>query len=253
MSNEENFAEMFENSLEGMGSFYPGQEIETEIVSISASTIFLQLGGKSEGVLDIEELRDKNGNCTVSEGETIKAFFLEAKNGEMIFTTKISGDKAGKAVLENAYKNSIPVEGFVEKERKGGFDVKIGETRAFCPYSQMGMQRVDDAAEYIGKNLTFKIIEYSEKGRNILVSNRAILEEKHKENIEELKKTFQEGMKVNGIVKSIKNFGAFVDINGVQALLPISEISRKRVENIEDFLSEGQEIEAVILNESQSA
>lgn len=239
---------MFEESLSGMDYFTPGQEVETDIVSISGSTIFLQLGGKSEGILDKEELTDKDGNCTVSEGEKIKVYFLEAKNGEMLFTTRISGDKAGKAVLENAFKNGIPVEGVVEKEIKGGFEIKIGDTRAFCPYSQMGQRRVENADDYLGRHLTFRIMEHKENGRNILVSNRAILEAEHKENIEELKTTLQEGMKVAGTVKSIRDFGAFVDISGIQALLPISEISRERVEDISKALSVGQEIEAVILS-----
>ena len=248
MEDNEDFEKMFEDSLAGMESFTPGQEVETEIVSISGNTIFLQLSGKSEGVLDAEELTDKDGNCSVKEGETIKVFFLAARNGEMQFTTRISGDKAGKGVLENAFNNGIPVEGHVEKEIKGGFEVKIGETRAFCPYSQMGQRRVENAEEYTGKNLTFKILEYKENGRNILVSNRAILENEHKEKVEGLKETLQEGMKVTGIVKSLRNFGAFVEISGLQALLPISEISRKRVEDISEFLSVGQEIEAVILS-----
>ena len=82
----------------------------------------------------------------LTEGDTIKVFFLSSKNGEMLFTTRISGDNVGKAILENAFESGIPVEGTVEKEIKGGFEIKIGDSRAFCPYSQMGQKRVENAA-----------------------------------------------------------------------------------------------------------
>jgi len=246
-THEENFASLYEQSISEMSSLEPGQLIETTIVSISNDCIFLQLSGKSEGVLDRQEMTDADGNLTVKEGDTIKAFFLYAKKGEMHFTTKISGDKAGKAVLAEAFESGIPVEGTVEKEIKGGFEISIGETRAFCPFSQMGLKRIENPQEYIGKQLTFKILEHRENGRNILVSNRVILEEEHEKQIELLKKTLKKDMVVKGTVKSIQNFGAFIDIDGIQALLPISEISRSRVDDISTVLSAGQEIEASII------
>ncbi|MEA1910109.1 MAG: S1 RNA-binding domain-containing protein [Spirochaetota bacterium] len=244
---EENFADLLESSISGLNKLEPGQLIEADIVSISGDCIFLQLSGKSEGQLDTAELIDKDGNLTVKEGDRIKAFFLYSKNGEMYFTTKISGDKAGKAVMENAFNSGIPIEGSVEKEIKGGFEIKIGDSRAFCPYSQIGKKRVENPEEYIGKTLTFKILEYSENGRNILVSNRAILKEEQDAQIEILKKTLHENMNVKGTVKSLQSFGAFVEISGVQALLPISEISRSRVDDIHKSLSVGQEIEAAVI------
>ena len=241
------FASLFESTLTKMERLQPGQMVETHIVSISKDSIFLQLSGKSEGVLERAELTDQDGNLSVKEGDTVKVFFLNSKNGEMNFTTRISGDKAGSAMLESAYKNGIPVEGVVEKEIKGGYEVKIGETRAFCPFSQMGQRRTENAEIYVGKHLTFKIQEYKENGRNILVSNRAIHEEAHREKIEALKKTLKEDMLIKGSIQSIQEFGAFVDIDGIQALLPISEISRARVEDINAVLTVGQEIEATII------
>ena len=241
------FASLFENSISRMDRLQPGQMVETRIVSISKDCIFLQMSGKSEGVLDRAELTDKDGNLTAKEGDPIKAFFLHAKNGEMNFTTKIGGGKAGPAMLENAYKNKIPVEGLVEREIKGGYDIKIGETRAFCPFSQMGQKRTEIPEVYVGKHLTFRIQEYKDNGRSILVSNRVIQEEAHQLQIEELKKTLHENMLVKGSIKSIQDFGAFVDLGGVQALLPISEIGRDRIEDIRAVLSVGQEIEASLI------
>ena len=245
--NKEDFASLYEKSFSEMDSLEPGQQIETTIVSISGDAIFLELSGKSEGILDRAELADSEGNVSVKEGDTIHAFFLYSKNGEKHFTTKITEDKAVNTVLEQAFESKIPVEGIIEKEIKGGFEIKIGDARAFCPYSQMGLKRIENPQEYIGKQLTFKILEYSENGRNILVSNRIIQEEEHEQRVEELKKTLKENMVVKGTVKSIQDFGAFVELGGVQALLPISEISRRRVDDIHTVLSEGQEIEASII------
>lgn len=247
MDKQNGFADLFESSLANMGRFEPGQAVETAIVSISNDTVFLQLSGKSEGVLDRAELADKDGNLSVKEGDPIKAYFLRSENGELRFTTRIAGEAANKGILENAYRNGIPVEGAVEKEIKGGFEVRIGDSRAFCPFSHMGPRRAEGAESPVGKRLTFKIIEFGENGRKVLVSNRAILEEERQKKLEELKQNLREGMVVKGKVLSIQSFGAFVDVQGFQALLPVSEISRQRVEDIRAVVSEGQEIEASIL------
>ena len=246
-TNEEDFASLYEQSFSGMESLQSGQVLETQVLSISQDTIFLQLSGKSEGILPREELTDKEGQLTVKVGDPIKVYFLHSKNGEMHFTTRISGETAGPAMLEQAWHNRIPVEGVVEKEIKGGYEIKLGETRAFCPYSQMGDRRADNPADFVGKHLTFKITEYKENGRNILVSNRVLHEEARQDTIENLKKTLKEGMVVKGAIKSIQDFGAFVDLGGVQALLPVSEIGRSRVEDIRALFTVGQEIEASIL------
>lgn len=238
---------MYEQSFSGMGFFKPGQAVKTEVVSISKDCVFLQLNGKSEGILDRDELTDKEGNLTVKVGDPLRVFFLNAENGEMRFTTRISGETAGAGMLEEAYREKIPVEGLVEKEIKGGFEIKIGAFRAFCPYSKMGEKRSDNPAEYIGKHLSFKIQEYKDNGRSIIVSNRVIHEEARQERLEALKTTLKEGMVVTGSITSIQSFGAFVDLGGVQALLPVSEISRSRVEDIQALLSVGQEIQASIL------
>ena len=230
-----------------MNKLEVGQEIETTVVAISGDSVFLDLNSKSEGVLDTAELLDKDGKITISENDKIKVFFLGYINGEMRFTTKIAGDKADKSMLENAYQNGIPVEGKVEKEIKGGFEVKIGEVRGFCPYSQMGFKQKEEPSFYVGKVLSFKIAEFKENGRNVLVSNRAILEAENQAKMDELKQSLKVGMKVKGTVISLQKYGAFVDVKGFQALLPISEVSRARIDDLSTVLHEGQEIEAEII------
>lgn len=227
--------------------FEPGQQIETTIVAISGDTIFLDLNAKSEGLLDRAELTDESGKCTVHEGDKIKAFFAGTENGEMKFTTKISGGKADKLMLESAFKNGIPVEGHVEKEIKGGYDVMIGTNRAFCPYSQMGYKQRDESASFVGKHLTFRIQEYKNDGRGIIVSNRAIMEDEHAKSMVELQGKLKEGMIVDAKVKTLQSYGAFVDIDGFQALLPVSEISLERITDINTVLKAEQNIKVKII------
>lgn len=248
MAEEESFAELLEGSLVKPARYIPGQKVEARIVKISAEWIFLDLGGKSEGYLERKELQDEEGNLTVAEGDVIQAYFLSTANQELRFTTRIAGGEAGRHYLEDAWENGIPVEGLVEKEIKGGFEIKIaGELRGFCPYSQMGLQRVANPAELVGQHLPFRITQYGEKGRNIIVSHRSILEEERRKQREALRESLQEGMTVTGTISSIRSFGAFVRVGIVEGLIPISEIGWDRVEDIHERLAVGQEVEVVAM------
>lgn len=244
---EESFAELFARSQKEQGRLEPGQKIEARILKISGDWIFLDTGRKGEGVLDRKELLDAEGNLTAKEGDTIAAWFVSSARNEMRFTTKVGGGPAGQSQMEDAWRNGIPVEGFIEKEVKGGFEVKIGgSVRAFCPYSQMGLRRTDNPDAYVGKHLSFRITEYGEKGRNIVLSHRQILEEERRRQKEELRATLREGMTVRGTVTSLRDFGAFVSIGAVEGLLPISEVGWGRVADIREVLSVGQEVEVVV-------
>ena len=163
-----------------MKLFEAGQEITTKIAGISGDYIFLDLNAKSEGILDRSEFAKEDGSTAVQVGDTVSVFFLKEENGELYFTTKIDSKKADAALIENAWKSGIPIDGHVEKEIKGGFEVKIGGARAFCPYSQMGYRQKEDSSFYIGKTLPFIIREYRDSGRSLLVSNRAYMEAEEK-------------------------------------------------------------------------
>ena len=230
-----------------MAQFDIGEEIETTVVQISNDTVFIDLGLKSEGFVDKAEFTDDNGNCTVHEGDKIKVYFVSSSRDELHFTTKLKGENAGLEVLENAFNSGLPVEGHVEKEIKGGFEVKIGQTRAFCPYSQMGYKNRLEPAEYVGRTVTFIITEFKNEGKNIIVSNRRLEEQKENDKVNSLASKLSEGSIVKGTVKSLQSYGAFVDVDGFQALLPISEISHQRVNSVAEFLSEGQQIEAKVI------
>lgn len=248
-SEDMSFEELLEESFVAPRKLVPGEKFAARVVKVTPDIVFFESGGKSEGYLDARELVDEHGNLTVSEGDTLQVYYLPGKDNEKRFTTRIGGGggDALRAQLEEAWRSGIPVEGNVEKEIKGGFEVKIaGNVRAFCPYSQMGLSRVENAQELIGGHFAFKITEYAEKGRNVIVSHRAVLEEKLREQKEALKRSLREGMVVRGKVTAIRDFGAFVDIGGLEGLLPISEISWGRVEDVKDHLQVGQDVEVLI-------
>jgi small subunit ribosomal protein S1 len=245
---EENFANMFEKSYVQRERLEPGQMVETAIVKISGDWIFLDLGGKGEGYLERKELQDEVGNLTVKEGDRIRAYFMSSENNEMHFTTKIGSGPDKESQLEDAWKNKIPVDGTIAREIRGGYEVKIGGTvRAFCPFSQLGLRREENPTDYIGRSMTFHIVEYGEGGKNIVVSRKPILDQEKQVRKEALKATLSEGAKIRGKVTSIQKFGAFVDIGGLEGLLPISEMAWGRVEKVNDILSVGQEVEVIII------
>jgi len=243
---EESFAELFEQSFKDHGRLEPGEKVTARVLKISGEWVFLDTGRKGEGFLDRKELLDGEGNLTVKEGDAVTAWFLSSSNNEMRFTTKLGG-VAGQSQLEDAWRSGIPVDGCVEKEVKGGFEVKVaGSVRAFCPFSQMGLRRTDNPDACVGRHLSFRITEYGEKGRNIILSHRAILEEERRQQKEELRETLREGMTVMGTVISIREFGAFLSIGSVEGLLPISEIGWGRVVDINEVLTVGQALDVVV-------
>lgn len=245
---EQSFAELFEKSEQKPVWLKPGEKVEARIVKISPDWVFLDLGGKNEGYLDRKELLNEEGELTVREGDTIRAYFLSSRQDEKLFTTKIGPGDAGRIYLEDAWRNGIPVEGMVEKEVKGGFEIRIsGTIRGFCPFSQMGLGRIGTPADYTGKRLQFIITEYGERGRNVILSNRVILERERQEKRAEMMQSLQEGQIVRGKVVSLQKFGAFVDIGGMQGLLPMSEIGWGRIENINDALKIDEEVEVAVL------
>ncbi|PKN76295.1 MAG: 30S ribosomal protein S1 [Deltaproteobacteria bacterium HGW-Deltaproteobacteria-10] len=249
MDETKSFAQMLDESYSTPKHFSVGEKVEAVIVKISPEWIFLDLGAKSEGYVDRKEFIDDNGNLTVKEGDTITAYFISSRHSEKLFTTKLLARKSVDEFLINAYKNQIPLEALVEKEIKGGFSIKISAgTTGFCPYSQMDTKKIDDATALVGKKLDFIVIEYGENGRKIVLSRRPLLEAMEQEKVKVLKETLQKGMTVQGVVKSVLDFGAFVDIGGVQALLPVSEMSWGRVEDPKSLYAPGTTIEAIIIN-----
>lgn len=247
-ANSESFEDLFKaEANKQIKRLEPGQKINATIVGMNDETTFLDVGGKSEGVLNSSELKDKEGNFTHSVGDSLDVYFLQAKNSERLFTTTI-GSGSSTAHLEEAFRSRIPVEGFVKAEIKGGFEITLGgNVRGFCPFSQMGLRRVEDAAaEYLETTMKFIITRFEENGRNLVLSARAIQEEEREAQKEKLKETLEEGQTVEGEISSIRDFGAFVDLGGVDGLIPISEVGWSRVEKIDEYFTIGQKVQIVI-------
>ncbi|AGF78681.1 ribosomal protein S1 [Desulfocapsa sulfexigens DSM 10523] len=247
---EENasFAELFQESeSKSIRRLNPGEKITATIVGISGESIFLDCGGKSEGILDASEIQSTDGESSPAVGDKLDVYFLQTKGGAQLFTISIGSGKNTEHLGE-ACRSGIPVEGVVKEEIKGGFEITLGGSiRAFCPYSQMGLRRVEDAAaEYIDQRMNFLITSYEENGRNIVVSARALLEQEREKLRDALQETLAEGDTLTGIITSIRDFGAFVDIGGVDGLVPISEIGWSRIENINDFYAVDQKVSVVI-------
>jgi small subunit ribosomal protein S1 len=245
----ESFAELFEQSAKQSRWLEPGQKVSARILKVSAEWIFIDTGQKGEGIVDCKEFLDLDGNVTVKDGDTISAYFLSSNHGEMRFTSRLGGatGASGSAQLEDAWRAGIPVEGVVEKEIKGGYEIKLGgSVRAFCPFSQIGLHRVDNPESLVGTRLAFRISDYAENGRNIVVSRRVLLEEEQQRLREEAHAAISEGLTVNGTVTSLQDFGAFVDIGGLEGLIPISEIGWNRVKDVRDVLTVGQQVKVVI-------
>lgn len=246
--NPQSFAELFsQKETKKLRHLSPGQKVSATIVGISGESVFLDIGGKSEGVINASELLSKEGTMLAGLGDTIDVYYLQSRSAEQIFTTKV-GAGSNTAQFEEAWRSGIPVSGLVKAEIKGGFEITLGgSTRAFCPYSQMGLRRLaDPAAEYLGTTMIFRISRFSENGRNIVLSARALQEEEQQEKREQLKEQLAEGQTVEGTVTSIREFGIFIDIGGVDGLIPASEIGWSRVDNFADAFQVGQQVKAVI-------
>jgi small subunit ribosomal protein S1 len=242
--------ESFETLLESGGGhpavFDPGDEVTAVITQISKEWTFVDFGGKADGYIETQEFLTREGEITIQPGDTVSAFFLPSPSHNMRFTTRLAAESAETDRLEAVYQSNIPLEGVVEREIKGGFAVKVaGNTRVFCPYSQMTRHKVQDPGQYIGQRLTFKITQYEKGGRNIVVSRRAILEEEGEKAKKTLRNELQEGMMVKGTITAVAPFGAFVDIGGLEGLIPISEVAWGRVEDVHGLLQAGQEVDVV--------
>mgnify|MGYP000421304342 CR=1 FL=1 len=193
----------------------PGERVEGVLVRIEEGSAFVDIGGKSEGVIDPLDL-DEDAQV----GDRVSAFVLRAGAGGLVLATQIRGT-ADKAVLEEAYEAGLPVEGIVESKNTGGFVVKFGKTRGFCPISHID-RIVSPDVDYTGRRLQFRILEMSERG--IVVSHRAIADEAAEATAEAVWERISEGDMVDGVVADVKPFGAFVDVDGLRALVPKREL-----------------------------
>jgi len=217
-----------------------GKKIAGKIVQIGDNGVFVDFGGREEAVLDIAEIRDEKGELTKAVGDEIRATVVSVGGGVKL---TLKGRRPGNlpALLE-AQKSGAPVEGKVTGVNKGGLVVRTMGVRAFCPYSQIDRRYIDNPQDYVGRKLSFRVSSADEKGRNVILSRRALLEEEAKEKADVLRQELSIGKDLTGTVARIRPFGAFVDLGGVDGMVHVSEISHTRVNNPADVLKVGQEV-----------
>jgi small subunit ribosomal protein S1 len=246
---EVTFADLLEKSGYLPAKLKPGQKVSAKVISISDDLVYIDLPGKSEGVIDLNEFIDENKILHLREGDEIEAFFMTVKDGIRRLTTLINGYTPFQLnSIRDAYDAGLPVDGLVKREIKGGFEVLVGGVRCFCPFSQIDLKGVREGSIFIGQTLPFMVLEYKDNGRNIIFSRRVLLEQEKQARIERLQDTLTEGMEVTTVVSSIQNFGAFVDLGGIDGLIPFSEISWNKINHPGDVLSPTQNITAKIIS-----
>ncbi|MGO9014952.1 MAG: S1 RNA-binding domain-containing protein [Dissulfurispiraceae bacterium] len=246
---EESFAALLEKNGAVSVRLTPGQKVRARVISISGDAVYIDLGGKSEGMITLSEFIDENGICGVREGDVVDAFFLSVQDGIRNLTTLLNGYSSLRLnAVRDAFSAGIAINGEVKREIKGGFEVSIGGVVCFCPWSHIDIRGGRTGAEYIGKTFSFKVLDYKEGGRTVVISRRAALEQERRARIDLLKETISIGMDITAKVVSLQSFGAFVDLGGVDGLIPFSEISWGRIEKPDEVLSIGQEVRVRVLS-----
>src|SRR4051812_24107875 len=243
---EEDFAAMFEASLKAK-RVEQGQTIEGTVVGLGHDVAFVNVGGKGEAMIDVAELRNDEGALEVAVGDRIQAVVVSTEGG-ITLSRRLARGAATDAQLENAFQAGLPVEGKVERDVKGGYEIRVGRQRGFCPVSQIDTVRGTEPSQHIGRVYAFRITEFKEGGRNIILSRRALLEEEQREKAAEIRQSIVPGAVITGRVASVRDFGAFVDLGaGIQGLLHISEMGWSRISDATQVAKPGDEITVKVL------
>ena len=248
----ENFAQLLEESfaLQEMGV---GEVITAEVVAIDNNFVTVNAGLKSESLIDVNEFKNGQGEVEVKVGDFVTVTIESVENG--FGETKLSREKAKRAAdwvaLEEAMENGDILSGVINGKVKGGLTVMINSIRAFLPGSLVDTRPVKDTTPYEGKEIEFKVIKLDKKRNNVVVSRRAVLEATLGEERKALLENLQEGSIIKGIVKNITDYGAFVDLGGIDGLLHITDLAWRRVKHPSEVLEVGQEVEAKVLKFDQ--
>ena len=244
----ESFAELFEQSLSN-DKMRPGAIISGLVMDITDDFVIVHAGLKSEGVIPLEQFRDSNGDLEVSIGDEVDVALDAVEDG--YGETKLSREKAKRNVawirLEAAQESNETVSGMITGKVKGGFTVEVMDIRAFLPGSLVDVRPVRDTTYLEGKPLEFKVIKLDRARNNVVVSRRAVVETESSAEREELLANLQEGQSVKGIVKNLTDYGAFVDLGGVDGLLHITDMSWKRIKHPSEIVNVGDEIDVKVL------
>ncbi|MCF7220516.1 30S ribosomal protein S1 [Marilutibacter chinensis] len=245
----ESFAELFEQSQQNLAKLKPGAIVTGTVVEVRGDVVVINAGLKSEGIVPIEQFRNDAGEIDVAEGDEVKVALDSIENG--FGETVLSREKAKRAMvwdeLEQALENNETITGRISGKVKGGFTVDIKDVRGFLPGSLVDVRPVRDSAYLEGKELEFKLIKLDRKRNNIVVSRRAVVESEYSAEREQLMEKLVEGAVLKGVVKNLTDYGAFVDLGGIDGLLHITDMAWKRVRHPSEVVEVGQELEVRVL------
>ena len=244
----ESFAELFEESLKTV-DMEPGSIVTGVVIDIDNEWVTVHAGLKSEGVIPRDQFTNASGECTLSIGDEVQVALETVEDG--FGETKLSREKAKRAeawkTLEAAHVAQEVVTGVINGKVKGGFTVDVDSIRAFLPGSLIDVRPIRETAHLEGKELEFKVIKLDQKRNNVVVSRRAVMEAANSAERDELLQNLQEGQSVKGVVKNLTDYGAFVDLGGVDGLLHITDMAWKRIKHPSEVVEVGQEMDVKVL------
>ncbi len=244
----ESFAELFEESISN-AQMKTGSILTGTVVDITGDYVIVNAGLKSEGAVPIEEFENESGEAAVKIGDTVEVALDSVEDG--FGETKLSHEKARRArswtVLEKAQENDEIIKGNITGKVKGGFTVEVCDIRAFLPGSLVDVRPVRDTSYLEGKELEFKVIKLDQRRNNVVVSRRAVVESEYSAEREQLLENLQEGQEITGIVKNLTDYGAFLDLGGIDGLLHITDMAWKRVKHPSEVVEVGQEMHVKVL------
>jgi len=241
----ENFEQMLEDTLVNIKHLEIGDKVAGEIINITDSYIFVTLGGKRDVYAEKQDYLAKSGELKYKIGDTLEGYIVKDTETETLISKSLLSVNLN--ILEEAFEEKIPVNGKVQSMTKGGYIIDISGIKAFCPISHIDDKIVIEPKKFMNETFDFRIIDFKDKGRNIVVSRKKILESEKKKIRKEKLKELELGMIVDGIVTRLTNFGAFVDIGGVDGLLHISQFSWAHIDSPSEILNIGDEIKAKII------
>ena len=245
----ESFAELFEASQTNLAKLKVGSIVIGTVVEVRSDVVVINAGLKSEGIVPIEQFRNDDGTLTVAVGDEVKVALDAIENG--FGETVLSREKAKRSMvwdeLEEALEANATITGRISGKVKGGFTVDIKDVRGFLPGSLVDVRPVRDSAYLEGKELEFKLIKLDRKRNNIVVSRRAVVESEHSEEREQLMEKLVEGAILKGVVKNLTDYGAFVDLGGIDGLLHITDMAWKRVRHPSEVVEVGAELDVRVL------
>ncbi len=244
----ESFAELFEESISNT-QMNTGSILEGTVVDITGDFVIVNAGLKSEGAVPKEEFENENGEIDIKVGDTVEVALDSIEDG--FGETRLSHEKARRArswtFLEKAQENDEIIKGNITGKVKGGFTVEVHDIRAFLPGSLVDVRPVRDTSYLEGKELEFKVIKLDQRRNNVVVSRRAVVESEYSAEREALLENLQEGQEITGIVKNLTDYGAFLDLGGIDGLLHITDMAWKRVKHPSEVVEVGQEMKVKVL------